>query len=168
MKKILLILLALCLLAAPGSALEITGEDPDEDLSGFVFTGDIQPGWGFDATTGNHRIYYVSSIQGGDFQFPVNIEDYFAFSYRYQDNVYSPVFLKDENGTVLVTISNLRTYVPESTYCRIELITPYSGRSHIDLYVNGIYKGTFVRNGVEINYKVCNELVVDLVNALFK
>ena len=30
----------------------------------------------------------------------------------------------------------------------------------------GIIKG--MRNGVEINYKVCNELVVDLVNALFK
>ncbi|BAH05429.1 hypothetical protein CKR_0378 [Clostridium kluyveri NBRC 12016] len=30
----------------------------------------------------------------------------------------------------------------------------------------GIIKG--MRNGVEINYKVCNELVIDLVNALFK
>ncbi|WP_368488974.1 ArsR/SmtB family transcription factor [Clostridium sp. BJN0013] len=30
----------------------------------------------------------------------------------------------------------------------------------------GIIKG--MRNGVEINYKVCNELVIDLINALFK
>ncbi|WP_333886690.1 ArsR/SmtB family transcription factor [Clostridium sp.] len=61
-----------------------------------------------------------------------------------------------ETGSCNVTHMQQCLNIPQSTLSQ-----------HLQkLKAAGIIKG--MRNGVEINYKVCNELVVDLVNALFK
>lgn len=61
-----------------------------------------------------------------------------------------------ETGSCNVTHMQQCLNIPQSTLSQ-----------HLQkLKAAGIIKG--MRNGVEINYKVCNELVIDLVNALFK
>lgn len=61
-----------------------------------------------------------------------------------------------ETGSCNVTHMQQCLNIPQSTLSQ-----------HLQkLKAAGIIKG--MRNGVEINYKVCNDLVIDLVNTLFK